>query len=251
MADGARAIVTGAASGIGRATALRLADDGWAVCVVDRDAEGAARTVTLITEAGGVSDAHTLDLTEPDDIARGFAEILEHGAPTALVNNAGIGWAATLTETDDHVWDTTIAVNLTAQFHTCRAVLPAMIEAGGGLIVNVSSAAGLVGVRRRTAYCASKAGILGLTRSIAVDHAAEGIRCNAICPGTVASEWIDKILADADDPVATRAQMAARQLDGRMGTPEEVAAAIAFLLDADARFVNGSAFVVDGGLTAV
>jgi NAD(P)-dependent dehydrogenase (short-subunit alcohol dehydrogenase family) len=154
-------------------------------------------------------------------------------------------------ETTDDVWDLTIAVNLTAQFHTCRAVLPAMLDAGGGVIVNVASAAGLVAVRRRAAYCASKAGILGLTRAIAADFAAQGIRCNAICPGTVASEWIGKILADADDPEQMRRQMAERQLDGRMGTPEEVAGGIAFLVGPDARFVNGSAFVMDGGLTAV
>jgi NAD(P)-dependent dehydrogenase (short-subunit alcohol dehydrogenase family) len=107
-----------------------------------------------------------------------------------------------------------------------------------------------VGVPNRAAYCASKAGVVGLTKAIAVDHAAEGIRAVAVCPGTVATEWIAKILADAPDPVATRQAMEARQLDGRMGTPEEVAAAIAFVCSPEGRFFNGSELVMDGGLTA-
>ncbi len=111
--------------------------------------------------------------------------------------------------------------------------------------------AGIVGVGRRAAYCAAKAGVIGLTRATAVDYAARGIRANAICPGTVHSEWIGKILADAPDPAATLRAMEARQLDGRMGSPEEVAAGIAFLCSPQARFVNGSAFVMDGGMTAV
>lgn len=246
-----RAVVTGAASGIGRASASRLASDGYPVCVVDIDEPGARDTVDRIEEQGGSADVHVIDLSEGGAIEEGLEEILSHGAPAVLVNNAGIGWAATLPETSDDVWERTMAVNLTAQFRMCRMVIPAMVAAGGGVIVNVASAAGLVGVGRRAAYCASKAGVIGMTRAITVDHAAEGIRCNAICPGTVASEWIDKILADAEDPEATRRKMAARQLDGQMGTPEEVANGIAFLASPDARFVNGSAFVMDGGLTAV
>jgi NAD(P)-dependent dehydrogenase (short-subunit alcohol dehydrogenase family) len=126
-----------------------------------------------------------------------------------------------------------------------------MLEAGHGLIVNVSSIAGIVGLRNRAAYCASKHGVIGLTRAIAADYADQGIRCNAICPGTVDTEWIGKILADADDPESTRRAMEQRQLDGRMGSPDEVAAGIAFLASADGRFVNGAAFVMDGGMTAV
>jgi len=133
-----------------------------------------------------------------------------------LVNVAGIGVAATVLETSDEDWNRVLAVNLTGPFLTTRAILPLMLDRGNGVIVNIASVAGQVGVPRRAAYCASKAGLVGLTKAIAVDHAHEGIRSVAICPGTVETEWIGKILANAPDPAATRAAMAARQLDGRM-----------------------------------
>lgn len=242
-------IVTGAASGIGRATSLRLTREGHDVLGLDVDSDGLADTASACHGSMAVA---TIDLQDRTQIASTFAAVLaERGAPTVLVNIAGIGVAATLPETTDTDWDRMLAINLTAVFSTCRAVLPAMIEAGNGVIVNVSSVAGIVGVARRAAYCTTKAGVLGLTRAIAADHAAQGIRVNAICPGTVHTEWIGKILADAPDPERTRLAMERRQLNGRMGTPEEVAAGIAFLVGPDASFVNGSAFVMDGGLTAV
>jgi NAD(P)-dependent dehydrogenase (short-subunit alcohol dehydrogenase family) len=125
-----------------------------------------------------------------------------------------------------------------------------MLDRGNGVIVNIASVAGQVGVPRRAAYCASKAGLVGLTKAIAVDHARQGIRSVAICPGTVDTEWIGKILSDAPDPAAARAAMAARQLDGQMGTPEEIAEMVAFVAGPNGRFINGAALVVDGGMTA-
>ena len=136
-------------------------------------------------------------------------------------------------------------------FLLCRAVLPGMIRRGHGVIVNTASAGGLVGLRNRVAYCASKAGVIGLTRALAADHAGQGIRVNCIAPGTVDTEWVDRMLADDPDPVATRTMMENRQLDGRLGTPEEVAAGIAFMAGPDGRFFNGSVMVMDAGLTAV
>jgi NAD(P)-dependent dehydrogenase (short-subunit alcohol dehydrogenase family) len=230
-----RAVITGAASGIGLATAQRLQRDGWDVVAVDLD-------------PAPFDDAHVLDLRDRDGLIDTFSRI---GSVDALVNDAGVGFAATTVDTTDEQWDTMLAINLTAMFQTTRAVLPGMIERGGGSIVNLGSVAGVVGVRNRAGYCATKGGVIAFTRAIAADHAHQGIRANAICPGTVATEWIDKILADAPDPAATRAAMDARQLDGRMGSPEEVAAGIAFLLSDDGRFVNGSAWVMDGGMTAV
>lgn len=246
------AIVTGAASGIGFATAQRLAKDGWTLALVDVDEGRLGEKTEALRASGASATAYPFDLLRADR----FSEVTDRVASdlkpcTLLVNDAGIGVAATLLETDPADWDRTMAINVTAMFHTCRAVLPAMLDAGHGLIVNVSSIAGVVGLKNRLAYCASKHAVIGLTRAIAADYAHLGIRANAICPGTVASEWIGKILADAEDPDATRKQMEARQLDGRMGTPEEVAAGIAFIASEDGRFINGSAFLMDGGVTAV
>jgi NAD(P)-dependent dehydrogenase (short-subunit alcohol dehydrogenase family) len=246
------AVVTGAGSGIGFATAVRLAQNGYRIVALDLDPAGVQKAEAAIREAGSDALGAALDVRDSDAFADVLAATTERfGGPNLLANVAGIGVAAPLAETTPEDWDRVIGVNLTALFHTCRQVLPLMVEAGAGVIVNVASVSGLVGVRNRAAYCASKAGVIGLTRSIAVDYAAQGIRANAICPGTVASEWIGKILADAPDPDAARQAMEQRQLDGRMGTPEEVAAGIAFLASDDARFVNGSAFVMDGGMTAI
>jgi NAD(P)-dependent dehydrogenase (short-subunit alcohol dehydrogenase family) len=245
------AVVTGAASGIGRATAVRMARDGFEVAMMDLDAAGLTETRTRIQSIGGKAHQFALDLCDPlavGSVAREIAVTI--GAPEVLVNVAGVGVAATVLETSDEDWSRVLAVNLTGPFLTTRATLPLMLDRGSGVIVNIASVGGLVGLARRAAYCASKAGLIGLTRAIAVDHAREGIRCVAICPGTVETEWIGKILANAPDPVAAREAMSARQLDGRMGTPDEIAAMVSFVAGPDGRFINGAALVVDGGLTA-
>lgn len=250
--EGARrtALVTGGASGIGFATLQRLLRDGYAVATIDADSPGLDRVRALAPEGDVL--AYEADLRDAAANGEAIDDVIGRwGRLHVLVNNAGIGVAASTVDTSLEDWDAIVGVNLTATFTMCRHVLPQMIDAGGGAIVNVSSVAGVVGVRNRAAYCASKAGVVGLTRAIAVDHAAQGIRANAICPGTVETEWIDKILANAEDPAALRAQMASRQLDGRMGSPEEVAAGIAFLASEEARFVNGTAFVIDGGMSAI
>ena len=244
------ALVTGAASGIGRATSLRLARDGHRVCGIDLDVNGLDATRTRCS-AGSFS-GYELDLADVAAIEQTLADILDVEGPVdVLVNNAGIGIRADAPSTTVCDWDRTIAVDLSATFHTCRLLLPSMIERGRGVVVNVSSVAAIVGVADRAAYCSAKAGVLGLTRAIAVDHASQGIRANAICPGTVETEWIDKILTDAPNADELRTAMAARQLDNRMGSPEEVAAGIAFLASPEARFVNGSSFIMDGGMSVI
>jgi NAD(P)-dependent dehydrogenase (short-subunit alcohol dehydrogenase family) len=248
------AVVTGAASGIGRATSVKLAQDGWRVTLVDRAADGLAQTAALITESVGaesVGDSVVCDLSDTDQVESVASAYLGSHDVDLLVNNAGVGFRANAGETTDEQWDLTFAVNLTAMFRLCRAVLPGMIERGHGVIVNTASAGGLVGLRNRVAYCASKAGVIGLTRALAADHAGQGIRVNAIAPGTVDTEWVGRMLSDDPDPVATRKMMENRQLDGQLGTPEEVAGGIAFMAGDEGRFFNGSVMVMDAGLTAV
>lgn len=246
------AVVTGAASGIGRATALHLARDGYRIALVDLDASGMKETVRLIESASGIAQAFQSDVCDPHQLGVMAREVLASmGSPELLVNVAGIAIAATVLDTSDQDWNRVIGTNLTGPFLLTRAILPLMLDAGSGVIVNVASVAGVVGIQARAAYCASKAGLIGLTRAVAADYAAHGVRCVAVCPGTVETEWIDRIVAGNADPAATRERMAARQLDGRMGTPEEIAATIAFVASDNGRFFNGSAVIVDGGMTAV
>jgi NAD(P)-dependent dehydrogenase (short-subunit alcohol dehydrogenase family) len=252
MIEGKLAVVTGAASGIGRATACRFAEAGHSLALLDVDADGLQRTLGQLSTGGRAAEAFTADVTRAHDLGEVVGRIAQSlGVPSILVNVAGVGVAATVPETSDEDWARVIGINLTGPFLLTRAILPLMLDNGGGVIVNVASTAALVGIPARAAYCASKAGVVGLTRAIAADHAADGVRCVAVCPGTVETEWIGKILSNAEDPTAARARMEGRQLDGRMGTPEEIAATIAFIASEDGRFFNGAAVVVDGGMTAV
>jgi NAD(P)-dependent dehydrogenase (short-subunit alcohol dehydrogenase family) len=243
-----RALVTGAASGIGRAVALCLARAGYELTLVDRDADGLA---DVAREADDDVLTVVADLASPEQAAATVQTASGERPYDVLVNCAGLGFAATASETSAKMWDLTMTVNLSGTFFMCRMVLPGMIAAGRGVIVNIASAGAVVGLRNRAAYCASKAGVVGLTRALAADHAGQGLRVNAICPGTVDSPWIGKILANNPDPVATRKAMEQRQLDGRMGTPEEVAEWIAFIVDDTGRFMNGASLIIDGGMTAV
>ena len=246
------AVVTGAASGIGRAAALHLARDGYRVALVDIDTSGMKETLRTIESTSGVAQAFQSDVCDPHQLGVTVREVLvSMGSPDLLVNVAGIAVAATVLDTSDQDWNRVIGTNLTGPFLLTRAILPLMLDAGSGVIVNVASVAGVVGMTARAAYCASKAGLIGLTRAVAADYASLGVRCVAVCPGTVKTEWIDRIIAADGDPAATREGMAARQLDGRMGTPEEIAATIAFIASDSGRFFNGASVIVDGGMTAV
>jgi NAD(P)-dependent dehydrogenase (short-subunit alcohol dehydrogenase family) len=245
------AVVTGAASGIGRATALKLEYEGYELALMDADGDGLDETCRRVEKLGGTAHALRVDLRDPHEVGSVAREVaVKVGHPDLLVNVAGIGIAATVLETSDEDWDRVIAVNLTGPFYTTRAFLPLMLDRGRGVIINVASVGGQVGLARRAAYCASKAGLVGLTRAVAVDHAKDGIRCVAICPGTVDTEWIAKIVASSADPGAARDLMAARQLDGQLGSADEIAAVIAFVAGPDGRFINGAALVIDGGMTA-
>jgi 2-keto-3-deoxy-L-fuconate dehydrogenase len=228
---GKRALVTGAGSGIGAAVARRLAEDGAEVVVADL-APGA-----VAAELG--ARALELDVREEAQVA-GAMDGLD-----VLVNVAGIGSTTSAPETPVEVWDEVFAVNARGTFLCCKHAIPGMAERGGGSIVNIASVAALVGLRNRAAYCASRGAVVALTRALAVDHVADGIRVNAICPGTVDSPWVRRLVEDVGESLEA---LQTRQPLGRLGRPDEIAEAVAYL--AAAEFATGTILVLDGGLTA-
>jgi 2-keto-3-deoxy-L-fuconate dehydrogenase len=237
-------VVTGAGSGIGRSVTLRLARDGGCVVAADLDLDSARETAD---RAGPNVNAAHVDVRDEQSVRRLIAGAIEIAPIGALVNVAGVGSITNAPDTSLEVWDRVMSVNATGTFLCCKHVIPRLRERGGGAIVNIASVAGLVGMRKRAAYCASKGAVVALTRAIALDHAGEGIRVNAVCPGTVDTPWIHRLIDEAGD---TLEGLAARQPIGRIGSPDEVAGAVAWLLGPDAAFATGSALVLDGGWTA-
>ena len=244
-------VVTGAASGIGYATAAAFAAIGDRVVVADYEPVAAEAAASALRDTGAEAIAVTVDVSNRSQVDAMVATAVEHfGGLDVLVNNAAIGVAGDLLETTAADLERTLAVNVIGTFGCCQAAIPVMLAAGGGVIVNVASVVALAAVERRAAYTASKGAIVALTRSIAVDFMRRGIRCNAVAPGTVDSPWIGRILEGQPDPVAARQAMVDRQPIGRLGRPEEIAAAIRYLASPEAAFVHGSCLVIDGGFSA-
>jgi NAD(P)-dependent dehydrogenase (short-subunit alcohol dehydrogenase family) len=245
---GRRAIITGAGAGIGRAIALRLSAEGARVMAADIDLDAAE---AVAREIGSEALAQQVDVSVEDSAAAMIARAsAEWGGLDVLVNNAGIGVAATTPDTDTDDWRRVLEVCLTGTFFAMKHAIPVLRQGGGGAIINMSSVAALVGVTDRAAYCAAKGGVLALTRAAAVDHVGEGIRVNCIAPGTVDTQWVERITSGYDDPEAARRAMEERQPHGRLVSPEEIAAMAAYLASDEAASVVGAAMVVDGGMTA-
>ncbi|GMQ95628.1 MAG: SDR family oxidoreductase [Gammaproteobacteria bacterium] len=245
MADrltGKRALVTAAAQGIGRATARAFATEGARVIATDVNAD-------KLEELGGVSGIETrrLDVTDADAVLATAADL---GAIDVLFNCAGFVHHGSLLECGESDWDFSFDLNVKSMYFTIRAFLPAMLDAGAGSIINMSSVASSVkGIAHRCVYSASKAAVIGLTKSVAADYIDRGIRCNAICPGTVESPSLQARIDAFDDPSEARRAFIARQPLGRLGTAEEIAAMAVYLASDESAFTTGTNMVVDGGVT--
>ena len=241
--SGKRALVTGAAQGIGRASALALAAEGALVLATDTN----RAKLTELPVIGGNLGTASLDVTDAEAIE---ALAKTDGGFDVLVNVAGFVHHGSILECEEIDWDFSFELNVKSMYRMIRAFLPAMLEAGSGSIINIASVASSIrGLPSRCAYGASKAAVIGLTKSFSADTVTAGVRCNAICPGTVQSPSLDQRIAAFDDPEAARKAFIARQPMGRLGTAEEVAAAVVYLASDAAAFTTGTTLLVDGGVS--
>jgi NAD(P)-dependent dehydrogenase (short-subunit alcohol dehydrogenase family) len=240
------AIVTGAASGIGKATATLFAAEGAHVAAADCDAHALAALglvdAVMPVQADVRREAEVSIMVEA--VRRRFGRI------DILVNNAGYGTFGTVVTTGEAAWDDVMAVNVKGVFFCSKYVIPAMAEGGGGAIVNIASNIATVGIRDRAAYVAAKGAVAALTRAMALDHAAQGIRVNSVAPGPIASRYYDEMMRRTDDPEAFMAGLRSRSPMGRLGQPEEVASIVLYLASGESSFATGAMFTIDGGMTA-
>lgn len=253
--EGRVALVTGGTSGIGAATAELFAREGAAVVITGRRQQRAMEVIERIEAAGGQASWERADHTRAEDCERAVAAALAlHGRIDVLFNNAGVVTDGTAETTSEESWSRTLDLNVTAVWRMCRAVIPHMREAGGGAIVNNASDWAVVGARNAFAYATSKAAVAQMTRCMALDHARDRIRVNAVCPGdTFVDRWLDREgvePGDAEGRERMLAELGAPLPLGRVGRPEEIAQAVLYLASDRASFTTGALLVVDGGNTA-
>ncbi|WP_332119287.1 SDR family oxidoreductase [Azorhizobium caulinodans] len=249
--QGRIAVITGAASGIGRATAARLADAGAAVALVDRDAEGLAATASTVTQAGGRAIVLPGDVGAPEAVEAAAAQVREtFGGIDILIAAAGMSVGGTVLTTRPDDWDAVFRANVGGTWLWARAVIPSMQARGGGAIVTFSSQLALAGGRGNSAYVAAKGAILSLTRTMALDFAADNIRVNAIAPGAVETPMLARGFGRQADPDAAREASRQRHALGRFGTADEIAQAALYLASDASSFITGTTLAVDGGWLA-
>jgi len=253
--DSKIALVTGAGSGIGREIALLYAQQGAQVIVADIQEDAAAAVVAEISERNGLARSLPLNIADEGQVRVAMQGVVEqYGRLDILVNNAGVSHVGNVLETSAEDWDRVMAVNARGVFLCSKYAVAQMLQQNpaGGILVNIASVAGMIAVDRRFPYGASKGAVISMTRSIAIDFANQGIRANAICPGTVHTPFVEGFLERnfAENKDEVRQQLHARQPIGRMGRPEEIAAAALYLASDEAALITGSTLVIDGGWTA-
>ena len=249
--SGKIALVTGAGSGIGASIAEVFAKAGAQVIVTDIKPDGAETTVAQIKSAGGRADSMQVDVSDELSVQRVAEKFYAvHPHLDILVNNAGIGHVGTITQTTAADLDRLHGVNVRGVFSMTKAFLPRMLERKTGNIINLASIGGVVGIRDRLAYCTTKFAVVGLTKSMALDHASEGIRVNCICPGRVETPFVSARLKEYPDPEKAYREMSATQALGRMAKPDEIAHAALYLASDESSFITGTAFLIDGGWSA-
>jgi NAD(P)-dependent dehydrogenase (short-subunit alcohol dehydrogenase family) len=248
---GKTAIVTGGGTGIGRAIGLALGQEGARVAILGRRREALEQAASEITQSGAQAKAIVCDVTDKNAIREAVTQTeAAFGPVNVLVNNAGIVSVSTVESITEEQWQDVIETNLTGPFLMCRAVLPSMRKAGGGSIVNIGSVLGLVAIKDRAAYCASKGGLTLLTKAMALDHAHEKIRINCICPSVVETELVRAVFPDTEEGRRARQARIGTIPLGRLGKPDDVAGLAVFLASDESSWVTGTAIPVDGGVTA-
>lgn len=246
---GKAAVITGAGVGIGRATALLFAKEGAAVAVADLNPTTGRETVALIEAAGGKAFFVQADVSQAEPVQEMLRQAQANfGRIDVLFNNAGIVKQGRVEDSSVEDWNAQIATTLTSVFLGCKYAVPIMRAQGGGVLINMASVAGMMGIVNRAVYSAAKGGVIGLTRAIALDHAGEGIRCVYLAPATIETPSLTDRINSSPDPLEARKSFEARQPVGRLGRPADVAYAALYLASDEASFLTGSGITVDGGM---